>query len=142
MDPTTPFRTAPADDSAFDLSLATVSFGATDGPPEEPAVDTLRPEPEALSEPPEDRRRSRRRAETCDAFVASPTATDPTERWEVRGVNLNRHGIGFRSPVWLPPRAFFAIDFGLGSQRVRCEIRVMNCRALDDGGFEVGGEFV
>ena len=132
MDANTPFSAALPDDSAFDISTAVAAFA----PVAELPIELPAPAPA------EDRRRSHRRPDTCDAFVASPTATDPTERWEVRGVNLNRHGIGFRSPVWLPPRAFFAIDFGLGSQRVRCEIRVMNCRALDDGGFEVGGEFV
>ena len=119
------------DDSAFDHSLAAVSVGVPD------AAGGVK-----LADDVEDRRRSLRRTEACDAFIASPTATDPTERWEVRGVNLSRHGIAFRSPIALPPRAFFAIDFGLGSQRVRCEIRVTNCREAGDGTFEVGGEFV
>ena len=122
-----------ADDAEFDVPAAAVA----------PLGSPTKPHAKRPADPRtgEDRRRSQRRAETCDAFLASPTSTDPSERWEVRGVNLSRHGIGFHSPVWLPPRAYFAIDFGLGNQRVCCEIRVNNCRALDDGSFEVGAEF-
>ena len=126
-----------SDDASFDVPAAAVA--ALGSPLGSPGKKNATSPPDSRTG--EDRRRSQRRAETCDAFIASPTSTDPSERWEVRGVNLSRHGIGFHSPVWLPPRAYFAIDFGLGNQRVCCEIRVNNCRALDDGSFEVGAEF-
>ena len=90
---------------------------------------------------PHERRRDARKPQTCDAFVASPTDTDPARRWEVQSVNLSRHGLAFTSPKPLPPRGYFKIDLGFGPQRLVREVRVTHCRPAE-GGFEVGAEFV
>ena len=94
---------------------------------------------ESSAEP--DRRRSERTPHIVEAWISSPTATDPKDRDEVRSVNLSRHGIAFEHHTELPLGTFHAIDLALGEQRLRTEVRIMYCRSLGDGNFEIGAEF-
>jgi hypothetical protein len=89
-----------------------------------------------------DKRRSARVPHVMDAWICSPTAVDPVdERVEVRSVNISRHGVGFVVDHELATGAFWIIEIGIGDQRLMSEIRVMNCRKLEGGEFEVGAEF-
>jgi hypothetical protein len=88
-----------------------------------------------------ERRRSQRTPHIVEAWIASPTATDPKDRDEVRSVNMSRHGIAFEHRIDLPLGTFHLIDIVLGEQRLRTEVRIMYCRSLGDGTFEIGAEF-
>jgi hypothetical protein len=90
----------------------------------------------------QDQRRSARTPHVMDAWICSPTAVDPIEeREEVRSVNISRHGIGFMANSALATGAFWIIEIGIGDQRLVSEIRIVNCRRIDDGSYEVGAEF-
>jgi hypothetical protein len=89
----------------------------------------------------DDRRRSDRAPHVCEAWIASPTRTDPFDRLLVHALNLSKHGVGFDSPTPLATGTFHDIQIVIGEQTVRTEIRITHCRRLDDGHFEVGGEF-
>lgn len=88
-----------------------------------------------------DRRRSERRPLVVEAWLSSPTATDPMDRQEVMSVNVSRHGVAFDRREALPVGTFHLIDLSMGEQRMRCEVRVMSCRKIDGGLFEIGAEF-
>lgn len=91
--------------------------------------------------PEKDRRRSERRPLVVEAWLASPTATDPLDRREVTSVNVSRHGVAFDHRTPMPVGTFHVIDLAMGEQRLLCEVRVMSCRRLDDGMYEIGAEF-
>ena len=89
-----------------------------------------------------DRRRSERTPRVLDAWICSPTATDPCEeREEVTAVNLSRHGVAFALEHTVATGTFYVIEVCLGVQNVVSEIRIVSCRETDDGVFEVGAEF-
>ena len=88
-----------------------------------------------------DRRRSERRPHIVEAFISSPTATDPMDRDEVNALNLSRHGVGFDYDQPIPLGTFHVIDLDMGTQRMRIETRIMSCRKLENGRYEIGAEF-
>lgn len=88
-----------------------------------------------------DRRRSQRKPMVVEAWISSPTATDPEDRDEVKAVNLSRHGLAFDHQHPLPLGTFHVVDIALGTQRIRCEIRIICCRKLGNGMYELGAEF-
>jgi len=88
-----------------------------------------------------DRRRSERKPHVVEAWISSPTAVDPMDREEVKAVNLSRHGVGFDHAISLPLGTFHIIDIALGTQRLRTEVRIICCRKLGNGIFEIGAEF-
>lgn len=89
-----------------------------------------------------DRRRSDRTPKVLDAWICSPTATDPAEEREVvTAVNLSRHGVAFALEHSVPTGAFYIIEFSMGGQKVVSEVRIISCRKAEDGRFEVGAEF-
>jgi hypothetical protein len=88
-----------------------------------------------------DRRRSERTPLVVEAWLCSPTATDPGDGEEVMSVNVSRHGVAFDRRAALPVGTFHILDITMGLQRMRSEIRVMTCRQLPDGAFEIGAEF-
>jgi hypothetical protein len=88
-----------------------------------------------------ERRRSQRTPHIVEAWISSPTATDPKDREEVRSVNLSRHGVAFEHRIDLPLGTFHVIDFTLAEQRLHTEVRIMYCRSMGDGTFEIGAEF-
>jgi hypothetical protein len=88
-----------------------------------------------------DRRRSERTPLVVEAWLSSPTATDPSDGEEVTSVNVSRHGVAFDRRKALPVGTFHILDIKMGEQRMRSEIRVMTCRPLPDGTFEIGAEF-
>jgi hypothetical protein len=90
----------------------------------------------------ENRRRSERNPYVIEAFVYSPTSTDPDERIEATSLNLSRHGVGFCIEHPLPAGAFYVVEIGLGPQKLVSEMRTVSCRRRADGMYEVGGEFI
>jgi PilZ domain len=88
-----------------------------------------------------ERRRSNRTAHTCEAWLSSPTATDPSDRVEVTTLNFSRHGVCFEIPVKVPTGAYYILRFGIDSQKINSEIRILSCRPGDES-FKIGAEFV
>jgi hypothetical protein len=88
-----------------------------------------------------ERRRSPRKSYVVEAFIISPTATNPYERREVTSINLSRHGVAFDFTEPLSKNTYFLIEIGLGDQRIVSEICIIACRAIDDGLYQVGAEF-
>lgn len=89
----------------------------------------------------DDRRRSERKPHVVEAFLASPTATDDEEPHEVTSVNVSRHGVAFNYDQPLPEGAFFKIDISIGEQHIASEVRIISCRKIGEGNFEIGAEF-
>jgi len=87
-----------------------------------------------------ERRRSSRLPHTCEAWLSSPTATDPADRVEVTTLNLSRHGVCFEIPVPIPTGAFYVLRVGVGPQKINSEIRILFCRPGDES-FQIGAEF-
>lgn len=89
----------------------------------------------------ENRRRSQRQPRTAEAWVYSPTSTDPDERLKAATVNLSRTGVAFEIDHSLPTGAYFRIDIHLGDQRISSEIHIVSCRAVTSRQWVVGAEF-
>jgi hypothetical protein len=86
------------------------------------------------------RRRSERTPHTSEAWLSSPTATDPADKVEVTTLNLSRHGVAFELQGPIPTGAFYLLRFNLGTQKVCTEIRILSCRPGDES-FRIGAEF-
>ncbi len=89
----------------------------------------------------DDRRRSNRVPHVAEAWICSPTDFEKEKQIEVRAVNLSRHGVAFDVKAELPTGSFQVIQIGIGEQQMSSEIRIISCRRLEDGMFEVGAEF-
>jgi hypothetical protein len=87
-----------------------------------------------------ERRRSARTPHACEAWLSSPTATDPADRVEVTTLNLSRHGVCFEIPVAVPTGAYYILRVGVGPQKINSEIRILSCRPSDQS-FKIGAEF-
>lgn len=96
---------------------------------------------QAVKEPRKERRRSERKQQVVEAWIKSPTATDPTERLEVKALNISRHGLAFSVPTALPEGAFYAIEVLMGEQKIASEIQIVTCRRKSSEQFDVGAEF-
>lgn len=100
------------------------------------------PKPKASpQEPGEERRRSVRYPRVADAWIWSPTADVDEDRQEVTAVNLSRHGVAFDLERPVASGSFQMIEIALGEQRLVSEIRIISCRKLDSGQYEVGAAF-
>lgn len=88
-----------------------------------------------------ERRRSVRKPCIVDAFIISPTATNPYERREVSGINLSKHGIAFDFNEPIANGTYWLIEIGMGEQRMVSEVRIVSCRKTEDGFYQVGSEF-
>ena len=99
-------------------------------------ITTEQDEPVAV----EERRRSPRKPHIVEAWLASPTASDPADRLEVNALNLSRHGIALEMPVAIPVGTYYRLQVGMGRQRITAEIRVISCRSGDASHY-VGAEF-
>jgi hypothetical protein len=90
----------------------------------------------------DNRRRSDRKPHVVDAWIWSPTATDPLEeREEVTSLNISRHGIAFTLAHPLPTGAFYVMEVSVGGHRMVSEVRIISCRRRESDTFDVGGEF-
>jgi len=87
-----------------------------------------------------ERRRAKRTPFQTQAFIASPTATDPADRLEVTAVDLSRHGVAFRSPKPVAVDSYYKLQMARPSGTSMTEIRIIRCIERD-GGFDVGSEF-
>ncbi|HEY1629647.1 MAG TPA: PilZ domain-containing protein [Tepidisphaeraceae bacterium] len=94
-----------------------------------------------LSDKKEERRRSERKPHTVEAYIISPTATDQTDRMEVTSVNLSRHGVAFDFTEPLAKKTYWTIEIDMGAQRLITEIRIIACRAIENGIYQIGAEF-
>jgi hypothetical protein len=66
-----------------------------------------------------DRRRSERVPMVLEAWICSPTSSDPVnDRTEVTAVNLSRHGVGFVSSESVAVGTFFNIHIIMGTQQI------------------------
>ena len=90
----------------------------------------------------DERRRTPRVPHVVEAWLWSPTAKDQKGRMEAVAINLSRSGVGFCVKREVPTGAFFVIQIGLGDQQLLSEVRILTCRRIPDGQFEVGAEFV
>jgi hypothetical protein len=88
-----------------------------------------------------ERRRSPRIPHVIEAWINSPTATDGDERREVTCMNLSRHGAAFLFHQPLPTSAFYVLEIGLGDQQMISEVRIISCKAMETGQYEIGAEF-
>ena len=88
-----------------------------------------------------DRRRSHRKPHLAQAFIASPTATNPAERIEVATLNLSRHGVAFELARPVPEHTFYNIEIAMGDQRLLSEIKIISCQKTDHGAWQIGAEF-
>jgi hypothetical protein len=88
-----------------------------------------------------ERRRSEREPFVFEAFIISPTATNPYERREVTSINLSRHGVAFDFTEPLAKQTYFRIEIGMGGQKLISEIRIVSCRPIEDGMYQIGAEF-
>jgi len=87
------------------------------------------------------RRRSERKPHVADAYVYSPTATDPDDRLEARSINLSRHGVSFEMTRPLASNTFYMIQLDLGAQHLETEVRIISCRKISQNSYQVGAEF-
>lgn len=85
------------------------------------------------------RRRSERRPYIVEAWLVSKA--DPESRTEVKTVNLSRHGIAFDLDRKVTPGSFHLMEIGFGHQRLIAEVRIITCRGISEGIFEIGAEF-
>jgi hypothetical protein len=85
------------------------------------------------------RRRSERKPYIIEGWLARPN--NPADEIEVIALNVSAHGIAFKLPKQLELGEFFAMEIGLGDQRMISEVRVVSCRPCDGGMFDVGAEF-
>jgi len=88
-----------------------------------------------------DRRRSERKVYIIEAYIVSPTATHESERKEVTSVNLSRHGVAFDFTEPLAKKTYYKMEIGLGDQRMVSEIRIIACRSIQNGVYQIGAEF-
>jgi hypothetical protein len=88
-----------------------------------------------------ERRRSERNPYVVEAFIISPTATSEAERKEVTSVNLSRHGIAFDFDQPLPKKTYYRMEISLGGKVICTEVKIVSCRAIEDGIYQVGAEF-
>jgi hypothetical protein len=95
----------------------------------------------AAPEPQENRRRSNRWPYVIEAWVSSPTATDPADKLEATAVNLSRHGICFDVDASLPVGCFYRIEVGIGEQRLNAEVRIISTRASGPNTYTIGAAF-
>ena len=85
------------------------------------------------------RRRSERRPYIIEGWLSRPN--DPSNELEVRSLNVSQHGIAFQVAERLEAGQFFAMEIGLGDQRLISEVRIISCRPGEGGKFDVGAEF-
>ena len=61
---------------------------------------------------------------------------------EIMVVDVSRMGVGFISETQLEIGFVCRIRIGFGPRRLARRLKVCNCRANEDGTFQIGGEFV
>jgi hypothetical protein len=88
-----------------------------------------------------ERRRSQREAYVVEAFIVSPTATNPEQRREITSINISRHGVAFDFTEPLARKTYYVIEIIMRGQKLVCEIRIASCRPIEDGLYQIGAEF-
>ena len=85
-----------------------------------------------------DRRRTPRRPQAAQAWLASPTGG---QRSEVLCVDLSRHGVGLNLSRPIAEGTFHILELNLGPQRIVSEIRIVSCQQADDNSFRASAVF-
>jgi hypothetical protein len=88
-----------------------------------------------------ERRRSERQAYVVEAFIISPTARSDSERKEVTSINLSRHGIAFDFDQPLAKKTYYRMEIVLGGRITTTEVRIVSCRPIEEGMYQIGAEF-
>jgi hypothetical protein len=83
---------------------------------------------------------NRRRSERFPYIVEAWLSRDG-ETFEVETANLSKHGVGLTVDAELAAGTFYMFEIAIGPKKVETEIRVVACRAREDGRFEIGAEF-
>ena len=88
-----------------------------------------------------DRRRRPRVDGATQAWIFrdDQAGNDP---WEVRVVNVSRHGVGFESSEKMRDGEECRIRIGRGPLKLARRIRVVRCRPGHENIFNIGGEFL
>jgi len=84
----------------------------------------------------DDRRRSERFPYIVEATLSTETTMFPVET-----ANLSKHGVLLVVDNELAVGTFYMFEIAIGPKTVETEVRVVACRALEDGRFEIGAEF-
>ena len=88
-----------------------------------------------------ERRRSERQPYVVEAFIISPTATSEAERKEVTSINLSRQGIAFDFEQPLAKKTYYRMEITLGGKKTVTEVKIVSCRPIEDGMYQIGAEF-
>ena len=87
-----------------------------------------------------DRRRSHR--EPVITVGTIRTATDSREAGrQVLVSDVSLHGVGMRTTFALDQDELFSIEIGVGPLHLASRLRVVRVRQLQDGSYDIGGEF-
>ena len=90
----------------------------------------------------EDDRRRRSRVRGATLGWIFPEAGNSADAWEVRVLDVNRHGVAFESCEKLASGELRRIRIGRGPLDLAKKIRVVRCNPGSGGTFTIGGEFV
>lgn len=85
---------------------------------------------------PDNRRRSERFPYIVEAALSTETTMFPVET-----ANLSKHGVSLIVDNEVAVGSFYLFEIAIGPKTVETEVRVVACRATEDGRFEIGAEF-
>jgi hypothetical protein len=102
-------------------------------------MNSVREIPRRHVSPLDERRRMPRESVTAKGLLSMDRFDEEGQMVEV--FDLTLQGIGFRSPVTLETGGYHQILVMAGPLRLSSRLRVVSCRAYEQGGFEVGAEF-
>lgn len=90
----------------------------------------------------EDRRRSERVDQHVNAWVSGESTDRSSRGQSVTVTDISLHGVGFHDAQkhYRPGSTHWLIVNG-GAMRLSTRIKVVSCRDLEDGGFQVGAAF-
>lgn len=89
-----------------------------------------------------DRRRSLRQEQRVPAWLSDASGGSvASSQQQVMVTNLSLHGVGFTAPKRIGKEDFHWIVIASDRLSLSTRVRVVSCRANDQGGFDVGAEF-
>ena len=102
-------------------------------------MNAVREIPRPHLSPLDERRRMPRESVTAKGLLSMDRFDEEGQMVEV--FDLTLQGIGFRSPTAVVLGGYHQILVMAGPLRLSSRLRVVSCRAHDQGGFEIGAEF-
>jgi hypothetical protein len=89
-----------------------------------------------------DRRRSSRQEQRVPAWLSDASGGSvASSQQQVMVTNLSLHGVGFTAKKRIEQEDFHWIVIASDRLSLSTRVRVVSCRANDEGGFEIGAEF-